>query len=239
MAVSKRLIVNADDLGQSQGINRGILAAHERGIVTSASLMVRGQAAEHAADVARAHPRLGVGLHIDLGEWTYRAGAWVELYRRVNVDDAPAVEAEVAHQFEEFRRLVGRDPTHLDSHQHVHRNEPAKRIVLQLGDRLGVSVRHFTPGVAYYGDFYGQDEKGQSYPNLVSAASLVAILEQLAPGVTELSCHPGETEDLCDTMYVRERRDEMNALRDPRVLRAMDELGVKLISFRDLDLEST
>lgn len=252
MAVSKRLIVNADDFGQSQGINRGITAAHERGIVTSASLMVRGMAATHAADVARALPRLGLGLHIDLGEWAYRDGAWVELYCRVNVDDASTVQTEIAHQLDEFRRLVGRDPTHLDSHQHVHRKEPAKRIVLQLGERLGIPVRHFAPGVTYCGDFYGQDEKGHSFPHLVNAANLITILEQLPPGITELCCHPGcppphpqplspggARGETGDTMYLNERRDELNALCDPRVRATIDQLGIQLISFGDLGLEST
>ena len=61
------LIVNADDLGLSSGVNQGILQAHEQGIVTSASLMVRHQAAPEAVAAAREHPRLGLGLHVDLG----------------------------------------------------------------------------------------------------------------------------------------------------------------------------
>jgi predicted glycoside hydrolase/deacetylase ChbG (UPF0249 family) len=45
MAEKRLLIVNADDLGLSEGVNAGIAEAHERGIVTSASLMVRQGAA--------------------------------------------------------------------------------------------------------------------------------------------------------------------------------------------------
>jgi len=52
----RRLIVNADDFGQSPGINRGIMEAHERGIVTSVSLMVRWPAAVEAAAYARRLP---------------------------------------------------------------------------------------------------------------------------------------------------------------------------------------
>ena len=86
------LIVNADDFGMSAGINRGIAEAHERGIVTSTSLMVRWPAAKDAAVYARARPALGVGLHLDLGEWMYRDGQWFALYRVVAEDDAAAVE---------------------------------------------------------------------------------------------------------------------------------------------------
>ena len=66
------LIVNADDFGLSAGVNQGIIEAHERGVVTSASLMVRWPAAVAAAAYARSHPQLAVGLHVDLGEWAYR-----------------------------------------------------------------------------------------------------------------------------------------------------------------------
>src|SRR3954451_21419733 len=103
------LIVNADDLGQSPGINRGIVQAHEEGIVTSASLMVRWPAAEAAAAYARTHARLSVGLHLDLGEWTYRDDGWVVRYQVVRGDDADAVTAEAQRQLETFRRLTGRD----------------------------------------------------------------------------------------------------------------------------------
>jgi len=57
MTANKYLIVNADDFGQSTGINRGIIEAHERGVVTSASLMVRWPAAIDAAQYAREHAK--------------------------------------------------------------------------------------------------------------------------------------------------------------------------------------
>ena len=71
------LVVNADDFGRSPGVNAGIADTHERGIVTSTSLMVRWPAAEQAAAYARQTPTLAVGLHADLGEWARRDGAWV------------------------------------------------------------------------------------------------------------------------------------------------------------------
>ena len=67
--MSRILIVNADDLGLSGGVNRGIARAHDEGIVTSASAMVRRDAIEEAAELARSRPALSVGLHVDLSEW--------------------------------------------------------------------------------------------------------------------------------------------------------------------------
>src|SRR5436309_3540787 len=118
----RHLIVNADDFGQSPGVNRGIIEAHERGIVTSASLMVRWPAATEAAAYAKQHPELSVGLHLDLGEWIYCDGEWRKLYDVIQEDDAVAVATEVEQQVRAFRQLMGRNPTHIDSHQHSHRN---------------------------------------------------------------------------------------------------------------------
>jgi hopanoid biosynthesis associated protein HpnK len=62
----RRLIVNADDFGQSAAINAAVIAAHREGILTTASLMVNGVAFAEAVRLARDHPRLGVGLHLSL-----------------------------------------------------------------------------------------------------------------------------------------------------------------------------
>lgn len=84
-----RLIVNADDLGYATEINRGILEAHERGAVTSASLMVDRPAAEHGAAIARRTPRLSVGLHSVL-----TSAASSPLRRRIALCD-PRVHARL------------------------------------------------------------------------------------------------------------------------------------------------
>src|SRR5262249_40646690 len=64
----KKLIVNADDFGLTESVNRGVLEAHHRGILTSATLMANGAAFESAVALARAAPRLGVGVHLNLSE---------------------------------------------------------------------------------------------------------------------------------------------------------------------------
>src|SRR5215469_9782086 len=102
-AATKYLVVNADDFGISPGVNRGIIEAHERGIVTSTSFMTRWPAAPDAAEYARAHPEFGVGLHIDLSEWICRNGEWEPLYEVVSLDDPKAVRDEIYRQLETFR----------------------------------------------------------------------------------------------------------------------------------------
>ena len=64
----RNLIVNADDLGWTEGVNRGIAEAHRKGLVTSTSLLANGQAFASAIEVARANPELGVGVHLNLSD---------------------------------------------------------------------------------------------------------------------------------------------------------------------------
>jgi predicted glycoside hydrolase/deacetylase ChbG (UPF0249 family) len=231
--VSQRvLIVNADDFGRSPGVNRGVIRAHEEGIVTSATLMVRWPAAEEAADYARRRDSLSVGLHLDLGEWVYRDGDWHTRYQVVpNTPDS--VAAELSRQLERLERLIGRAPTHLDSHQHVHRYEPARTALLKAGERLGIPVRRFTPGIAYSGVFHGQDA-GRPLPGAITVEALVDVIETLPSGVTELACHPAAQHDH-DSDYGEERIQELETLCDPRVRAAIDASGVDLRSFGDLE----
>jgi predicted glycoside hydrolase/deacetylase ChbG (UPF0249 family) len=231
MRASRYLIVNADDFGQSPGVNRGIVAAHERGIVTSASLMVRWPAAAEAAAYARGRPELSVGLHLDLGEWVCRNGSWQPRYEVVSVEDATAVAEEVTRQLAAFRRLLGTDPTHLDSHQHVHAQEPVRTVLRELARRLGGPVRHDTPGIRYCGRFYGQMADGAPLPEEIGVQRLLRLLAELPRGCTELACHPGEGDDL-DSTYLRERSQEVRTLCDPCVRAAVDAAGIRLVSFR-------
>ncbi len=212
------LIVNADDFGLTPGINAGIVEAFERGVVTSASLMVRQPAAEAAAAYARAHPALGLGLHIDLWESIPKDGDWVRLYQHVP-GDAASVAAEVAAQIERFRTLVGRDPDHLDTHQHVHRLEPVKSAVAAAARALGLPVRG-EPPLRYLGGFYGQTGRGAPYPDGITVERLIELIDALGPGVTEFGCHPGfvDADDpLGGTMYRVERNAEVRTLCDARV----------------------
>ncbi len=230
---SKRsLIVNADDLGLSEGVNRGIIEAHEHGIVTSASLMVLKPAAASAAAYGRSHPRLSLGLHIDLGEWAYDGESWISVYRVVPLDDHTVVVQELERQLDKFRRLVGRDPSHLDSHQHVHQDEPVRSAASELARRLNVPLRHCSVGIQYCGRFYGQTARGVPIPGAISVESLLAILADLPNGVTELGCHPGR-DVRTESPYGPERSTEVDVLCHGRVQDCVYAQGIELRSFGD------
>lgn len=231
----KNLIVNADDFGLTAGINAGVVRAHQRGIVSSATLMVHGAAAAEAAAWARQHPPLGVGLHIDLWEHVLRDGEWVRTYQHC-AGDGEAVRAEIERQFEQFFALLGRAPDHIDSHQHVHRLAPVGDMVRAFAARHGLALREHG-GLRYVGGFYGQDAAGGPYAQGITPERLIELIDALPDGaVTELSCHPGQVaadDPLGGTMYRVERNAEIATLCDPRVRARVARGDVRLGTFAD------
>jgi len=227
--MSRLLVVNADDLGLSEAVNDGVMRAHRHGIVTSASLMVRGEAAEAATAAAERHPALGLGLHVDLGEWVCEDGEWRAAYQVVDCDDPLAVSAELERQLEAFHALTGRAPGHLDSHQHVHRSEPVRSILGVRARELRIPLRHHGY-VRYCGAFYGQGREGASRPEAISAAALATLVGSLPEGATELCCHPSTHGE--GRAYGAERVRELAALCDPFVRAAVEAAGVELCTFQ-------
>lgn len=234
------LLINADDLGYSEATSAGILHAHLHGVVTSASLMVRPPAAADAVRRAAEAGFTDIGLHLDMGEWIFRDGAWAPLYEVVDLRDADAVAAECDRQIDRFCALVGRPPTHLDSHQHVHLAEPLRGIAVDRASALGVPLRHLDHRVTFCGSFYGQDGRGAGMPHLLSVEALLAAIDgwTATPGVgrtgiLEIGCHPG-WDDTLDTMYRDERRLEVDVLCDPALRRAIAERGLGLSRFVDV-----
>jgi predicted glycoside hydrolase/deacetylase ChbG (UPF0249 family) len=209
------------------------MRAHQQGIVTSASLMVRGSAAGAAIAIATRHPRLSLGLHVDLTERVYRDGSWRLAYEVVSIQNEAAVEAETARQLSTFRALTGKNPTHLDSHQHVHRDAPVRFVLDRKAKEMGIPLRHFAPGVTFCGAFYGQSDKGFECHECISVDALIRVIRTLPSGVSELCCHPGERSDT-NSVYRHEREVECNTLCDPQVRRALDEEAIELISFLEL-----
>jgi predicted glycoside hydrolase/deacetylase ChbG (UPF0249 family) len=223
---SRRLIVNADDFGASGGVNRGIIHAHEHGLVTSASLMVCMPAAEAAAELALEQPGLSVGLHVDLtGEGTPPPA---------DIDDVAACKVEIHAQLQRFEQLVGRAPTHLDAHHNVYRLPHLEPLFVQIASEAGLPLREHS-GVRFFLDFYGQWDDGETHADWISPENLIRMLDdEIGPGVTELSCHPGVFDPALDSSYHRERELELSTLCDPGVRRHVDESDLVLVNYDDV-----
>jgi predicted glycoside hydrolase/deacetylase ChbG (UPF0249 family) len=228
------VIVNADDFGLTEGVNRGILDAHDKGIVTSASLMVERPAAAEAVARAEERPRLGLGIHVEVRRWQT---SWFPRRGSARSDDAVKRSAadDLRRQLERFRRLVGRDPSHIDSHQHRHVADLVRPAFEEVAAELGVPLRRLDDRVRFCGDFYGHDARGRPDHDAISGEALIRLLESIEGEATELCCHPGYADGL-DDWYRLEREQEVRALCDPRVRRAVERAGLRLCSFAEAEL---
>ena len=154
----RRLIINADDFGLTSGVNRGILDAHQRGIVTSATLMANGRAFAEAATTAKSAPDLGVGCHIVLvdgcpllpasevstlttaGENNahFRSGlAGFAARALAGKIDPGQIEAEAAAQIRNIQ-AAGVAVSHFDTHKHTHLFPAVLRPLLRAAAKCGV-----------------------------------------------------------------------------------------------------
>jgi predicted glycoside hydrolase/deacetylase ChbG (UPF0249 family) len=188
-------------------------------VLTSASLMVLAPAAEEAALLAREHPELSVGLHF--------------------VDDGPDLDvpehaaAAFSEQLKRFRELAGRDPTHVDSHHHVHAAGDRITTFARLVAPLGVPLRLAGP-IRYVGAFYGQTRSGETSLALLARSHLVHLVAtEVFDGFTELGCHPARIRGDFRSSYSNEREVELATLTAAGLREEIEQLGVTLGSYHD------
>lgn len=259
---NKRLIVTADDFGLTEGVNRAIVRAHREGIVTSASLMVNGAAAEDAVALARQYPTLDIGLHLNLTNKPFSLAL-----------SAPPkdLEQKVRSQIETAVR-TGLNISHLDGHKHVHVIPAVMSIIRRVAPEYGIQAirtmntrtpdlksllrRHansrsailnqymlatgarlvwrLTSKGAFSGPdcFYGVTETG-----FLDLSALSAIIQGLRPGTHEVMCHPGYVDTglrKTPTRLLEQRERELEVVTSRQIVNLVKEAGVQLVSYRDL-----
>ena len=250
----KRLIANADDFGRSVGVDDGIVRAHREGIVTSATFMTNAPSTRHAAALARATPTLDLGVHLVL---TYArplsdparipslvredGSFWRPSQLLARPIDRNEALTEYRIQYARARELVGREPTHIDTHHWVHDHPALSWAVCELARETGAAARTHTPGQR---DEYRAKgvrtpdhfTREFQHPGHIEVADLVAIIARLEDGVTELMCHPAEPDPelVATSAYARERPIELATLTDKRVRAALEGQRIALTTFAEL-----
>jgi chitin disaccharide deacetylase len=157
--MTKYLIVNSDDFGISENVNRGIIEAYQKGIVNSTSVMANMPAAASGIRDAHQHaPQLGLGLHLVLSfgkpvappekvpSLITEAGTFVSNYRELMAKivsfTAQDLEIEFNAQFDHFVKLAGHKPDHLDSHHHAAYLHPAAfEVMMTLAEKHDLPYR--------------------------------------------------------------------------------------------------
>jgi chitin disaccharide deacetylase len=187
----RRLIVNADDFGLTQGVNRAIVEAHSIGVVTSATLMANGQAFDDASQRATSTSRLSVGCHVVLvdgspvlaGKQTstlsnpHSNGCFYEKLSgfalRVirGTIDADEIEAEATAQIRKLQ-AAGIAVSHLDTHKHTHIFPAVLRPLLRAARACGVRAVRNPFGPVHFSVLI-------NYPHLWKRYGEVTVLRRL------------------------------------------------------------
>lgn len=153
----KNLIVNADDLGWTSGVNRGIADAHQRGLVTSTSLLANGSAFDDGVARARLLPDLAIGVHLNLSDGAPVSplgkvpslvnpagvfeGGPESLLMRMATQSLKTEEVELEWDAQIAKiRDAGVQPSHLDGHKHVQMLPGLFSVALKLAKRHGIGA---------------------------------------------------------------------------------------------------
>ncbi|HYF95990.1 MAG TPA: ChbG/HpnK family deacetylase [Symbiobacteriaceae bacterium] len=270
-----KLIVNADDFGLTESVSRGIIRAHTDGILTSTTFMVNFPWAPDMAPLLRAAPGLGVGVHLNLttGEPLLPAAevptlvgddgrfgkSLVRIFTRA---DMAEVRKEWAAQVERAIALLGRAPTHLDTHRYLQAHPRFTEVLIEIARTYKIpAVRCLYPGhelnlaqmVAAWNPMRIVVERAlrRSAEAMVSSGlkcpavtlagdftlpGLLGKLDQVHGRAAELICHPGLVDDRLRALSSMQehREEELAALVSPAVRSKVAELGIALITFADL-----
>lgn len=254
---SKLLIVNADDFGFTRDVNRGIVDAHHRGILTATTLMANGDAFDDAVRLARATPSLDVGCHLVLIQGRSLAArdelprTWKELlnaltFRRLDVHRE--LRAQVQKLID-----AGIRPTHFDTHKHTHVLPAVFSVLTLLAQEFHVPFIRlpFDAGwvpVQALDRWYRRRVKaanlrstdyflGFRLTDMLTTASLVQALSRVPDGVTEFMCHPGYLGDELRSAATRlkeTREKELEALTSSAVREVIAARQIELTNYRHL-----
>jgi len=240
---------NADDFGLTDGICRGIIDAVNHGVVgtTSAMVCVSGAAERVGAHAAELRGRIGVHLQLtggapisdprDVASLVRDDGRFPRRREGIGAIDAEELLDEWTRQFETLRSW-GIEPTHIDTHHHVHTQPQVLPVYRELARRLGLPARGWgAVGSAFLRgagvdcedhcvtDWFGEDLTRERLLALVAGA-LEATPEG---GSVEVACHPGHADEelAAVSSYVGERQVELGVLRSPELAADLAALGAR------------
>jgi len=153
----RRAIINGDDYGFSRGVNKAIIEAHQRGVLTSASLMVTGDAFDEAVELARSNPRLAIGLHLVLvcgraalppseiphlvdasGNFPFGPEK-TGLRYQFSAAARRELRNEIRAQLDKFHQ-TGLKLSHVDGHLHMHSHPVVFRMLIDLAPEFGIKA---------------------------------------------------------------------------------------------------
>jgi chitin disaccharide deacetylase len=247
MTPSRFLIINADDLGISPEVNRGIFIAHEKGVITDASLLIQGPYAQQAIEMIKKNPSFHVGIHVDLDPLLGWKSPGIERVPRLKLmemmnkaDFIKKVKKEIDTQVKAFLN-AGLIPSHIDTHHHVHGFPRIFELLIEIMDRYGIrAIRFSKKGYALLGREDIPITAGHArwmedtlrtrkilHPHHLIDPLVPFSLKEIPGGVTELMVHTSKGGD-------EWRQKDFAMLINPLFMSRVRDEGIQLISFSEL-----
>ncbi len=246
-----KLIVNADDFGLSRGVNYGIIDSLHRGIVRSATLLANAPAFDHAVLLAKENQGLGVGIHLalttgyalsgPLKTLTNEDGAFLKLgvVSLISSElDQDEIERELTAQVEKVL-AAGIQPTHLDSHHHVHMLPGVWDVFAKVANRYGLPIRRVPQAQLAKHPLLTTDVFSDAfYGDHIDLQTIRTICEPYlnTDQTLEMMSHPAyvDAELMKMSSYSMQRPEEYRVFTSEAVLEFIDKNQIELVSFRSL-----
>ncbi|MBC1979400.1 carbohydrate deacetylase [Listeria marthii] len=244
-----KLIINADDFGFTRAINYGIIDAHNLGVLTSTTLMVTMPAFEHAVELSKQTPTLGIGLHLNLtlGKPMTNGASLVDetgemIKPKFITPDYPYVEEEVYQEFkaqyQRFVQFMKKKPSHLDSHLFsTDIYQAAINAAKRLAEEVGIPLRnHDTNGFEHVEFMWEKplEIPYGAYENLDYIYDYASSI--LCYDYVEIMTHPGYLDSfiLENSTFSMPRANELESLISTRMRQFINDNIVELISYHDI-----
>lgn len=241
----KKLILNADDFGMTQGNTIGILMAHAQGVLTSTTCMMNMPFAQFALNEAKKLPKLGVGIHFVLtvgrplieGAKSYTDENGDFIRPKDYPDKKPHADSEELYrewkaQMEKFIEIAGHKPTHIDSHHHVHLLPWHVDVAKRLAKEYDVPMRQREQVLETYEYVRCDDRMYGDDANMDFVKNALSTDEE----ILEFMCHPAYIDQrLYDmTSYGLPRMKELELLLSPELKQFIEDNDIELINFSDI-----
>jgi hopanoid biosynthesis associated protein HpnK len=259
--MERKIIINADDFGLCDGVNRAVVQAHTQGILTSTTIMANMPAARQAVELAKQLPTLGVGVHLNLfggkpvskdpcvarllnadGEFTYSPSR-LSLLSVVSRKIRNAIAAELAAQIQ-WVIDNGLKPTHLDSHKHIHNFPAIFPIVCELAKNFRIAAIRwpFEPKEVSYEPWPSPGEEGRKRAGIIRVMAKINWRQNptffKTQAVLGIAHTGGINIDFLEAAIINNRAETVEIITHPGFIDGLDPTKTRLVQQRKVELDA-
>lgn len=226
----KYLIVNADDFNLTYGTKKAILECHDKGVVTSTTLLMTLPLGSKDIHALKKRPLLGKGVHLSLTLGNPVSKQFNQKFSRSNLSclnriPKKKIYLEFKAQIELFKSKFSFLPSHCDTHHHIQKNPTILSVIRKLSLEYGIEYRR---DKNLFSDLDPE--------NHWTLSSFSHCLKKLPKGISEIMVHPG----FCDqalrriSRFSKGREVERKVLLHENTVNLVKNLNIKLINFSEI-----